>query len=192
ANMVGNGAQESAVDSPANAIYLQIRGSQPYENAVLYDGHRINSVNWAGIDGATNAGSGTFNLGYLDTNSLSSLDIVKGPGADSPTINNAIGGVADINPLIATGPPSATLSYGTDGNGGLQFNLTAQGETKNKRFGITATATSYALSGPIGGFPYLELSSDGQSSFDLGVLANGELVAGAGNPGSTGRQYLPS
>ena len=38
-------ADEYAVNSPANPIYIGIRGSQPYENATLFDGHRIDSAN---------------------------------------------------------------------------------------------------------------------------------------------------
>src|SRR5581483_4893513 len=148
-------ADEYAVDSPANPIYIGIRGSQPYENATLFDGHRVNSTNWISI--ANGGGtSGTFNLANLDTNSISSIDVVKGPGADSPTDNNAIGGVANIVPMTPSGKPSAILSYGFDGNGGLQFNLNAQGETRNHRLGLAISSSSYTLPGPIGGWPQFD------------------------------------
>src|SRR5581483_9058141 len=44
------GREEYAINSPANPVTIGIRGSQAYENAVLYDGHRINS-NSAEFDG---------------------------------------------------------------------------------------------------------------------------------------------
>src|SRR5581483_8355516 len=91
---------EYAVNSPANPVYVGLRGSQPYENATLFDGHRINSANWLGASGAPGGATGAFNLAMLDTQSVSSLNVIKGPGADSPTINNAIGGVVDIDPGV--------------------------------------------------------------------------------------------
>jgi len=169
-------ADEYAVNSPANPIYLGIRGSQPYENATLYDGHRINSANWLGSNGVNEPGgaSGTFNLAMLDTNSISSLDVIKGPGADSPTINNAIGGVADLNPIVPSGLPSATLSYGFDGSGGLRFSLIGQGETKNKRFRMAVSSTSYTLAGPIGGFHEFGFFC---SPYSTGLINGKELIS---------------
>src|SRR5581483_10132341 len=61
----GNGgsfAYEYAADSPANPIYIGIRGSQPYENATLYDGHRVNSANWLSPIGYAGGQSGSFNV----------------------------------------------------------------------------------------------------------------------------------
>src|SRR5581483_5082127 len=90
-------AQEYAVNSPADPVTIGIRGSQAYENAVLFDGHRISSNNWFGAEGGgtgSSATQGVFNFANLDAHSISSLDVVKGPGADSPTINNAVGGMA--------------------------------------------------------------------------------------------------
>src|SRR5581483_7914334 len=68
---------EYAADSPANPIYIGFRGSQPYENATLFDGHRINSADW--LTASSGGQAGVFNLAQLDTNSISSLDVVKGP-----------------------------------------------------------------------------------------------------------------
>src|SRR5581483_7371663 len=183
-------ADEYAVNSPANPIYIQIRGSQAYENATLFDGHRVNTVNWIGDSGSAGGQSGAFDLSKLDTNGISSLNIIKGPGADSPTINNATGGVADIIPLTPSGRPSGTLSYGFDGSGGLQLNLSAQGETKNKRLGLSLSATSYTLAGPIGGWPYFNFAT---SNFATGFIDGTEPISYDFNNhgGGTNYSYLP-
>src|SRR5581483_7140604 len=133
------------------------------------DGHRITSNFWECNTGAT---PGVFNFADLDTSSISGLEIVKGPGADSPTIDNAIGGVANITPLVPSGSPSGNITYGFDGSGGLQFKIALQGMTKNHRLGLSVTSSSYAVDGPIGGFPYLNPYF---SNYFFGVL-NGDKV----------------
>ena len=184
-------ADEYAVNSPANPIYIGIRGSQAYENASLFDGHRLNSANWLSAMSTPGGISGVFNLANLDTNSIASLDVVKGPGADSPTDNNAIGGVANVVPVTATGKPSGVLSYGFDGSGGLQLNLSAQGETKNKRLGVSVSATSYTLAGPIGGFPEFVFDATPWGPYGVGVLSGGTLIGQVANSSLNNYSYLP-
>src|SRR5581483_675926 len=106
-----------------------------------------------------------------------------------PTINNAVGGVANITPLTPSGAPSATINYGFDGSGGLKFNFVGQGQTKNRRFGIAVTAGSYALAGPIGGWPQFNFTC---SRFGYGVINGNEIVAPDYSQFSYGyNPYLP-
>src|SRR5581483_3179554 len=44
-------------------------------------------------------------------------------------------------------------------SGGLQFNVRFQGETRNKRLGLSVDASSYTLQGPIGGFRYVDIGA---------------------------------
>src|SRR5581483_10729934 len=80
----------------------------------------------------------------------------------------------NINPIVPSGPPSARLSYGFDGSGGLQLSLVGQAESRNKRFGMTVSALSYTLAGPIGGFHQFAFFL---SPFSCEVINGNELIA---------------
>jgi len=130
-----------AVNSPIVPVAVSIRGAQPYQSATLYDGHRLESSPQFG------APEGPYNFAYLDPYSFASLDVLKGPGASAPNINNAIGGVINIEPGIPSGPPSFNFSTGTDGLGGLNTNFSISGSSQNKRVGLGIVASSITSPG---------------------------------------------
>src|SRR5581483_261091 len=67
--------------------------------------------------------------------------------------------------------------------------IEAQGETRNKRLGMTFTATSYTLAGPIGGFPYFNYNS---SQWALGLINGTELICPNYNLSTAGgNSHLP-
>jgi outer membrane receptor for ferrienterochelin and colicin len=136
------------VSNPINPVAVSIRGAQPYQSANLYDGHRlISNPDFAGTSGA-------FNYANLDPYAFLSMDVVRGPGAASPTINNAIGGYINVEPGVPTGPPSGSVSVGTDGLGGLNTHYSFMGQTPNKRVGISLVASSLTSPGQVyAGFP---------------------------------------
>src|SRR5581483_1730869 len=136
---------EYAINSPATPVTIAIRGSQPYENATLFDGHRINSTDqFTGV-------AGVYNFASLDPYSIQALDVVRGPGAESPTINNAIGGEVNIDPGSPQGRPPMQFASGFDGEGGTSVHFLASGESKNKRVALGGTDSSVDSSGPIYG-----------------------------------------
>ncbi|HEY1728728.1 MAG TPA: TonB-dependent receptor [Candidatus Baltobacteraceae bacterium] len=105
----GNGS--TAVD---NAEFVIVRGGFPYETGTLFDGHPMyGSVSDEG-----------FSIGFIDSNLLQRVDVVKGPGATTPTINNAIGGTVNfvtIDPRAAK--PGGFAELETDGYGGSILKL---------------------------------------------------------------------
>src|SRR5581483_2949804 len=118
------------------------------------------------------------NFANLDPYSFFTLDVIRGPGAASPTINNSIGGTANIDPGVPSGAPSGTVSYGFDGSGGLLFNVSAEGETRNKRVALGISMTSNAIPGPINGFPIINLGNN----FFLAALNGNQLFSCLSQP----------
>jgi hypothetical protein len=98
----------SLVNTPNTWVNPQIRGAMSYETAQTFDGFPL-------LSGDASAG---FNVGLLTTVGLSGIDIVKGPGADSTTINSAVGGTINYRSLNPTPRHQFTASVSTDGYGG--------------------------------------------------------------------------
>lgn len=86
----------------------QIRGSFSYESAQLFDGFPL-------ITADATAG---FNAGLFPLVGMSNIDVIKGPGADSPTINSAVGGSINYSSFSPTQKFESYANLGTDGYGG--------------------------------------------------------------------------
>ena len=149
----------SDIASPsANSAYVSIRGALSYETAIAFDDHVLL--------GNGTGGSG-FNVGYLTALGLQSLDVIKGPGALSPTINGAIGGTVDYRSADTHGKPTLTSNITYDGLGGMKYTFTSSGSTKNDRFGYSAGYYAYNSPGYFG---------NGYSTFT--TLQFGETING--------------
>jgi len=136
------------LSNPINPVGVSIRGAQPYQSLSLYDGHRL--ITNPDVTGT----AGAFNFANLDPYAFLSMDVIRGPGAASPQINNAIGGLVNVEPGVPTGPPSLNVSIGTDGLGGINTHYAFVGETPNKRVGIGFVASSQTSPGQVyAGFP---------------------------------------
>ncbi|MDQ2992646.1 MAG: TonB-dependent receptor [Candidatus Eremiobacteraeota bacterium] len=98
--------------APGSITVPNIRGATSYETASLIDGHPI-SVGQYGDNVTT----------FLNSNMFGSVEIVKGPGADSPVVNNAIGGTTNFRTKDPTLTPQAELSFGFDSHGGTLSNF---------------------------------------------------------------------
>lgn len=119
------GNQSTVVD---NAEFVVVRGGFPYETGTLIDGHPMYGA-------VSNEG---FSIGFLDTDLLQRVDVVKGPGASTPTINNAIGGTVNfvtINPRESR--PGGLAELESDGFAGSIF--------KAKYVGRLGSKLSYAV-----------------------------------------------
>jgi Carboxypeptidase regulatory-like domain/TonB dependent receptor/TonB-dependent Receptor Plug Domain len=110
----------------------QIRGSFSYETAESYDGFPL-------LSGDPQSG---FNAGLMTTVGLGGIDIIKGPGADSTTINGAVGGTINYRSLNPTVAPKLSVDVGTDGLGGSAWKATYTGSVLNGRLGYAVGYSS--------------------------------------------------
>jgi outer membrane receptor protein involved in Fe transport len=137
-----NDSYASWAGTPYGQVMPQIRGAQPYETAVLFDGHRLVSsqMTFGGRMQGTDISS-------VDPYLFDHLAVVRGPGATSPTINGAIGGTIDFLSGRPAGHPRLTVKAGDDGIGSSTLHFGAEGESANHRLGaklaLTSTATTF-------------------------------------------------
>ncbi len=98
--------------SPGSITIPNIRGATSYETASLIDGHPI-SVGQYGDNVTT----------FLNTFMFRSAEVIKGPGADSSVVNNAIGGTTNFRTKDPTLTPKPELLFSVDNRGGTFTNL---------------------------------------------------------------------
>ncbi|MDQ2679910.1 MAG: TonB-dependent receptor [Candidatus Eremiobacteraeota bacterium] len=113
-----NGAVPGAITFP------NIRGALSFETASLIDGHPISVGRY-----------GDYVTTFLSSYMFGATELVKGPGADAPVVNYAIGGTLNFRTKDPTYKPTGTLSFGTDTFGGYFTNLGYSGTTSNGKFG---------------------------------------------------------
>ena len=120
-----NGAAPGSITVPT------IRGAASYETASLIDGHPL-SVGQYG-DYVT-----TFLSSYL----FGSIESIKGPGADAPEVNNAIGGTLNFRTNDPTLTPTPTVMLGYDSHGGTLANIGIADTILDGKLGIVAQVVS--------------------------------------------------
>jgi outer membrane receptor protein involved in Fe transport len=98
--------------SPGAITIPNIRAATSYETASLIDGHPI-SVGQYGDNVTT----------FLNSFMFGSIEVVKGPGADAPEVNNAIGGTTNFRTKDPTASPTSQLLFGFDNHGGTLSNF---------------------------------------------------------------------
>ncbi|MDP9017240.1 MAG: TonB-dependent receptor, partial [Candidatus Eremiobacteraeota bacterium] len=98
--------------SPGSITIPNIRGATAYETASLIDGHAI-SVGQYGDNVTT----------FLNSFMFSSAEVIKGPGADAPLVNNAIGGTTNFRTKDPTLTPVVQYLAGLDNRGGTLTNF---------------------------------------------------------------------
>jgi TonB dependent receptor/Carboxypeptidase regulatory-like domain/TonB-dependent Receptor Plug Domain len=98
--------------SPGAITFPDIRGALSFETAALIDGHPLSVGQY-----------GDYVTTFLNSFSLQSVELIKGPGASSPTISRAIGGTVNFRTLDPTLRPHGTLTVGTDSFGGVFSNF---------------------------------------------------------------------
>lgn len=124
--------------APGSITIPNIRGATSYETASLIDGHPI-SVGQYGDNVTT----------FLNTFMFSNVEVIKGPGADSPEVNNAIGGTTNFRTKDPTLTPTTQLLFGVDNRGG-SFSNFSLADTVGRLGFVFDFATDYnpsALSG---------------------------------------------
>jgi outer membrane receptor protein involved in Fe transport len=100
--------------APGAITIPNIRDATSYETASLIDGHPI-SVGQYGDNVTT----------FLNAFMFGSMEVVKGPGADAPEVNNAIGGTTNFRTKDPTATPYTQVLFGVDNRGGTMSNLQA-------------------------------------------------------------------
>ncbi|HET9095330.1 MAG TPA: TonB-dependent receptor [Candidatus Baltobacteraceae bacterium] len=98
--------------APGAITVPNIRDATSYETASLIDGHPI-SVGQYGDNVTT----------FLNSFLFGSIEVVKGPGADAPEVNNAIGGTTNFRTKEPTLKPYSQILFGVDNRGGTLSNL---------------------------------------------------------------------
>jgi hypothetical protein len=126
--------------SPLSAGIPSVRGGLPYETESLIDGHAISL-------GQT----GTFSPSFISPYLLQNVEVVKGPGATSPSINYAINGTINYRSLEPTLKPQSSIDLGLDQFGGTFANLRATGTTPGK-FSYALDYITQGTDGPNPGF----------------------------------------
>ncbi len=151
-----NAAVPGALTSP------NMRGALDYEKATLVDGHSM-----------INGTRGDYPIMFVNGFLLDGIEVQKGPSADSPQINYAIGGTLNFRTAEPTRTPFADVIGGLDGWGGAYSNFRYSGTTPNGRLGYVLDYTTYGTRGPL---------NDYASNV---ALPPGALISGYGPIGST-------
>lgn len=124
--------------APGSITIPNIRAATAYETASLIDGHAI-SVGQYGDNVTT----------FLNSFMFGNVEVIKGPGADSPVVNNAIGGTTNFRTKDPTLAPAVEFLAGVDNRGGTLSNLSFSNTTG--RLGFVVDLATYnnpsALSG---------------------------------------------
>ena len=105
--------QSSANDAAPGAItFPNIRGALSFETASLIDGHPVSVGTF-----------GDYVTTFLNPFMLQNIEIVKGPGADAPEVNYALGGTVNFRTKDPTYAPTGILQVGADNRGGTTENF---------------------------------------------------------------------
>ncbi len=128
----GNGAAAGAITFP------NIRGGLSFETASLIDGHPV-SV----------GAFGDYVTTFLNAYTLGSVEVVKGPGANAPEVNYAIGGTVNFRTLDPTTKPSGYETVGVDSFGGVFSNFGYSNTIMNGKLGFVVDYGVNGTPGPL-------------------------------------------
>lgn len=157
-------------DSPFEPVQISINGALPYETAVLLDNMPL-----IGGGSVSTPGTGT-DLSFYPLNGFDSADVVRGPGANAPSIVDSIGGSFVLHaPGMANGN-HYDLSLSSDPYGGIVSNALVA--VRWKKLSATVTYGINSSPGPLNnaGIPAYTLFNpstiDGQSFVCSGSCAH--------------------
>jgi hypothetical protein len=139
----GNAAAAGAITFPS------VRGGLGFETSTLLDGHPV-----------SNGAFGDYVSTFLNSFTLGSVEVVKGPGAAAPEVNNAIGGTVNFRTLDPTRRPSGYESIGMDSFGGMSSNFGYSNTVLNGKLGFVIDYAVHGTPGPLHDFTsYAPISS---------------------------------
>jgi len=160
----GRASGTSVVNGPTYPIVLSIDGALPYETSVTLDGMPLESQ-------SLNATPGTgADLSYLPMTTFDTADVVRGPGADAPSIVDSIGGSFVLHAPGPVDKNSYEFSFSNDPYGGTVANAKVA-----LRFGRLSATIVYGMDnspGPLeGGITPL------RGAVPTGLLVNGQAFS---------------
>jgi hypothetical protein len=129
------------VGSPITPQVPSINGAMAYETSVTLDGMPLESTTTIGQPGQG------FDMAGLPPASFDTADVVRGPGADSPSIVDSIGGSLVLHAPGAIQSNSAEFSISNDPWGGIVSNVKAQA-----RFGHLSVMFIYGINDSPGAY----------------------------------------
>jgi len=142
---LGNGKVNfaDATDSPFLPVQIAINGALPYETSTLLDDMPL-----IGASYGNSAGTGT-NLALYPLNGFGSADVVRGPGANAPSIVDSIGGSFLLHAPGVVSANHYDLSVSTDAYGGIVTNVLAA--VRWKKLSAVMTYGVNTSPGPLSG-----------------------------------------
>lgn len=162
-NGTANQASPGAIQIP------NVRGGLAFETSSLIDGHPLSVGRF-----------GNYVITFLDPSVLDAAEIVKGPGANVPTINYAIGGTVNFRTLEPSKELNSQLRIGADSFGGTQDNF-----RYSNTWGKLGLLVDFALNstpGPLNNFQALSAIPTGSTvtgTNSAGAPVNGVLTCAA-------------
>jgi outer membrane receptor protein involved in Fe transport len=120
--------------SPGAITFPNIRGALSFETAALIDGHPLSVGQY-----------GDYVTTFLNSFVLQDVELIKGPGAASPTIARAIGGTINFRTLDPSLHLRGTATVGIDSFGGVFSNF-----GYSNTFGRLGVLVDYAVNGTPG------------------------------------------
>ena len=131
----GNNASAGAITFPS------VRGGLGFETSSLIDGHPL-----------SNGAFGDYVTTFLNSFTLGSVEVIKGPGAAAPVVNNAIGGTINFRTLDPTRRPSGYETIGMDSFGGVSSNFGYSNTVLNGKLGFVLDYAVAGTPGPLQNF----------------------------------------
>lgn len=160
-----NGAAPGAITFP------NIRGALSFETASLVDGHPVSVGSF-----------GDYVSTFVPAFMLGAIEVIKGPGVESPNVNYAIGGTVNYTTKEPTYTPQGTIWLGADSRGGtlLNFDFTGTAGRLGYVFALSNNNVGSALEGnqtifsPSGGI----VNFNGTTGQALGFNDTGTRIPG--------------
>lgn len=151
----------SIAGAPQVPVILSLNGALPYETSTTLDGMPLQGVSASGSPGAG------LDLGSLPLNAFDTADVVRGPGANAPSIVDSIGGSFVLHGPGKVQNTNYELSYSNDPYGGLVSNVKAafrQGRlSATFIYGINDSPGPLGHAETLGGASYSPTTINGQA-----------------------------
>ena len=155
----GNSSLVVEPDSPFQPVVLSINGAFPYETSTTLDGMPLSNYSLSSTPGAG------VNLSELPVSLFDTADVVRGPGANAPSIADSIGGSFVLHPPGPVDKTSFQTSTSSDAYGG------AFSTTKARvRAGNLFATIGYSFNsspGPFGTTSFLGLPTFPSAGFSI-------------------------
>ncbi|MGH7736385.1 MAG: TonB-dependent receptor domain-containing protein [Candidatus Tyrphobacter sp.] len=151
------------------AQVISINGALPYETSVSLDGMPLTSQTTA-----ANPGTG-YDLSNLPLTIFPQADVVRGPGANAPSIEDSIGGSFVLHPPGAVDQNRSDLSISNDPWGGTVGNFRIA-----QRFGRLSATVTYGVNDSPGYYGNAKVVN-AFSGLEAPMTVNGQPFVGCAN-----------